>query len=98
MRRAHPELFDDKLMLWGGDQVVSKSRRYQGLRVVFERASRPDGYDRPSWEGWEVEKAIVEGRGDLVGKRQRCYTCNRFFVHTKTKRFPTGCYASNPRS
>jgi hypothetical protein len=29
--------------------------------VGFDRASRPNGFDPPTWEGWEVEKSVVNG-------------------------------------
>ena len=68
MKRAHPELFDDKLMQTGFSEGFGEEIKWcrspvdiEGLRVGFERASRPNGYDKPSWEEWEVEKAIVEG-------------------------------------
>ncbi|TVY91657.1 hypothetical protein LAWI1_G003798 [Lachnellula willkommii] len=58
MKKAHPELFDDKLMLCGEEIKWCRSPvDIEGLRVVFERAGRPNGYDKPFWEGWEVEKA-----------------------------------------
>ncbi|TVY59043.1 Succinyl-CoA--L-malate CoA-transferase beta subunit, partial [Lachnellula suecica] len=62
------ELFDDKLMQTGFSKGFGEEIKWcrspveiEGLRVGFERASRPNGFDKPSWEGWEVEKAIVEG-------------------------------------
>jgi hypothetical protein len=70
MKRAHPKLFDDNLMQTGFSKGFGEEIKWcrspvdiEGLRVRvgFERASRPNGYDKPSWEGWEVEKAIVEG-------------------------------------
>lgn len=33
----------------------------EGLRVGFERASRPNSFDEPTWDDWEVEKAVVDG-------------------------------------
>ncbi|KAK2630317.1 hypothetical protein QTJ16_001137 [Diplocarpon rosae] len=68
MRRVHPELFDERLMQTafskGFGEDISWCRSpvtVEGLRVGFDRASRPNGYDRPTWEEWEVEENVVEG-------------------------------------
>lgn len=68
MKRAHPELFDEKNMQKtfskGFDEEIRWCRSpvsIEGLRVGFERASRPNGYDKPTWEDWEIEKKVVEG-------------------------------------
>ena len=74
MHQAHPELFDDKNMqkAWSkgfGEEI--KWRRspmtIEGLRIGFERASRPNGFDEPTWDDWEVEKEVRQGM-----RRQRC--------------------------
>ncbi|KAF7852446.1 hypothetical protein EAF04_010986 [Stromatinia cepivora] len=68
MRRAHPELFDEKNMQKAYSKGFKEEIRWcrspvtiEGLRVGFDRASRPNGYDVPTWDGWEIEKEIVEG-------------------------------------
>lgn len=68
MKRAHPELFDEKLVqrAWskGFQEEIKWCRspvRVEGLRVGFERASRPNGFDQPTWEDWEVEREVVDG-------------------------------------
>ncbi|TGO09081.1 hypothetical protein BTUL_0180g00140 [Botrytis tulipae] len=68
MSRAHPELFDEKNMQKifskGFGEEIKWCRSpvsIEGLRVGFERASRPNGYDEPTWENWEIEKEVVEG-------------------------------------
>ena len=68
MRRAHPELFVEKATqtAWskGFGEEISWCRSpvsIEGLRVGFERASRPNGFDAPTWEDWEVEQAVIEG-------------------------------------
>ncbi|KAF7949210.1 hypothetical protein EAE96_008377 [Botrytis aclada] len=68
MRRAHPELFDEKNMQKTFSKGFGEEIKWcrspvsiEGLRVGFERASRPNGYDKPTWEDWEVEKEVVEG-------------------------------------
>ena len=68
MKRVHPELFDPHLMQRayskGFGAEISWCRSpvtIEGLRVGFDRASRPNGSDAPTWNGWEVEKAVVLG-------------------------------------
>ncbi len=68
MKRVHPELFDESLMQTafskGFNEEISWCRSpvtIEGLRVGFERASRPNGFDLPSWEGWEVDEDVVDG-------------------------------------
>jgi hypothetical protein len=68
MKRVHPELFDKHLMQTafskGFNEEISWCRSpvtIDGLRVGFDRASRPNGFDPPTWEGWEVEKSVVNG-------------------------------------
>lgn len=68
MHRAHPELFDDRNMqkAWSkgfGEEIkwCRSPVTIEGLRIGFERASRPNGFDEPTWDDWEVEKEVVEG-------------------------------------
>lgn len=68
MRRAHPELFDERLMQTGYSKGFEEEIEWcrspvsiEGLRVGFQRASRPNGFDEPSWENWEVEESVVDG-------------------------------------
>ncbi|KAG4025932.1 hypothetical protein MFRU_048g00430 [Monilinia fructicola] len=68
MHRAHPELFDEKNMQKTYSKGFKEEIRWcrspvtiEGLRVGFERASRPNGYDAPTWDDWEIEKEVVEG-------------------------------------
>ncbi|KAF7901661.1 uncharacterized protein EAF01_006960 [Botrytis porri] len=68
MRRAHPELFDEKNMQKTFSKGFGEEIKWcrspvsiEGIRVGFERASRPNGYDKPTWEDWEIEKEVVEG-------------------------------------
>ncbi|KAK6210304.1 caib baif family enzyme [Colletotrichum tabaci] len=66
VKRLHPGLFSEDLMhtAWsqGFDAEVRWPReavRVEGLKVGHSRASRPNGADAPSWEGWEVQDEIV---------------------------------------
>lgn len=68
MKRVHPELFDKHLMQTAFSKGFKEDITWcrspvsiEGLRVGFDRASRPNGFDPPSWEGWEVEENVVDG-------------------------------------
>ncbi|KAM0285348.1 hypothetical protein ACHAQH_001537 [Verticillium albo-atrum] len=68
MRRVHPALFDDSMMhtAWsdGFDAQVRWPRealRVEGAYVGHVRATRPNGYDEASWEGWEEQLDDVAG-------------------------------------
>ncbi|KAK3380178.1 CoA-transferase family III [Lasiosphaeria ovina] len=62
-----PTLFTEKMMhtAWSTkfDAVLRWPReaiKVQGVRVGHVRAARPNGADKPCWEGWE-EDAIIDG-------------------------------------
>jgi crotonobetainyl-CoA:carnitine CoA-transferase CaiB-like acyl-CoA transferase len=68
MKRVHPELFDKSLMQTayskGFQEEITWCRSpvsIDGLRVGFNRASRPNGFDGPTWDDWEVETNVVNG-------------------------------------
>ena len=46
---------------FGGEEIcwVRSAVSVEGIRVGFERASRPNGFDLPTWEGWEVEDEVL---------------------------------------
>lgn len=67
MRRTHPELFEPRHM----QACFSKSfdAEVRTIRPVvdiggywtgFLRASRTNGYDAPTWEGWEVDEDLLK--------------------------------------
>ncbi|KAK1756177.1 formyl-CoA:oxalate CoA-transferase [Echria macrotheca] len=65
LRRVVPHLFRRELMqkAWstGFDGVLAwpkEAIEVEGLKVGHLRASRPNGFDRPSWEGWEVDERL----------------------------------------
>ncbi|TGJ80328.1 hypothetical protein E0Z10_g8444 [Xylaria hypoxylon] len=67
IRRLHPRLFADSVMQsayslgFGG--IVRRPREaleIQGLKVGHVRATRPNGFDAPSWEGWEEDKTLLD--------------------------------------
>lgn len=68
MRRCHPELFDEKLMQTAysrgfGEEIrwVRSAVKVDGVGIGFERASRPNGFDEPTWENWDVDEEVLNG-------------------------------------
>lgn len=69
MRRVHPELFSEEVLQratsrgFGGEEIawVRSAVDVEGIRVGFERASRVNGFDEPTWEDWEVDEEVVRG-------------------------------------
>ncbi|KAJ4360745.1 uncharacterized protein N0V89_001312 [Didymosphaeria variabile] len=67
MRRTHPELFDDKHMQGcfsrGFDAIVRTIRpvvEIEGTWNGFLRSSRPNGFDTPTWDDWEVDDDMLK--------------------------------------
>ncbi|KAK5162375.1 hypothetical protein LTS14_000722 [Recurvomyces mirabilis] len=67
MKRETPELFSDDESFtetWWSDayqakvKVVKQVAQIEGLDTGYARATRPNGTDTPSWEGWEVEHPL----------------------------------------
>ncbi|KAI1500442.1 CoA-transferase family III [Biscogniauxia marginata] len=65
IKRLHPSLFGDATMQsaysegFGG--VVAWPREaleVEGLKINHVRPTRPNGFDAPSWEGWERDEAL----------------------------------------
>ncbi|KAM0334189.1 hypothetical protein ACHAQA_001209 [Verticillium albo-atrum] len=68
IKRLHPALFDEAMMqtAWseGFDADVRWPRevvRVQGVGIGHVRATRPNGCDAPSWDGWEEQEDVVAG-------------------------------------
>lgn len=66
MKRLHPWLFAEDLMQttfsqgFGGNVRGPKEPlNVTGLQIGHVRASRPNGYDSPTWEGWERHEALL---------------------------------------
>ncbi|KAI9737486.1 MAG: hypothetical protein M1834_009641 [Cirrosporium novae-zelandiae] len=62
MARTHPEFLDEANFgsAWSkGFQAEVKYLKspvsIEGQKAGFKRSSRPNGFDAPTWEGWEVE-------------------------------------------
>ncbi|KAI1319390.1 CoA-transferase family III [Xylariaceae sp. FL0255] len=67
IRRMYPRLFTDDVMQsaysvgFGG--IVKWPREaldVDGLRIRHVRATRPNGFDDPSWEGWEKDETLLD--------------------------------------
>ncbi|KAJ4312135.1 hypothetical protein N0V94_007613 [Neodidymelliopsis sp. IMI 364377] len=67
MRRTHPELFEPRHMQAcfskGFDAEVKTIKpvvNIEGYWNGFLRSSRPNGYDKPTWEEWEVDEDMLK--------------------------------------
>ncbi|KAH8719213.1 alpha-methylacyl-CoA racemase [Phaeosphaeriaceae sp. PMI808] len=67
MRRTHPELFEERHMQECFSQGFNAKVRtirpvvdIDGFWNGFLRSSRPNGYDKPSWDNWEVDDDLLE--------------------------------------
>jgi hypothetical protein len=66
MKRLHPELFGKNLVqtAWSDGYAAEvkwprEAAWVEGLSIGHVRATRPNGFDEPTWEGWEVDDAMV---------------------------------------
>ena len=66
MRRTHPELFENKYLHQAWSRGYGAPIKYvrpvvelEGTWNGFLRCSRPNGYDKPTWEGWEVDENML---------------------------------------
>jgi hypothetical protein len=61
----HPDLFYESLMrAWSrgfGAEIrwPREAVRIEGLRVGYLRATRPNGFDPPTWDGWETDEGLL---------------------------------------
>ncbi|KAK3365395.1 CoA-transferase family III [Podospora didyma] len=65
VKRVAPHLFSDGMMHTarsaGFDAVLrwpQEAIKVEGVRVGHVRAARPNGSDKPSWEGWEEDEIL----------------------------------------
>ncbi len=68
MGRLYPHLFRDAMFHNAWSRGFDAKLRWpkecisvKGLRVGHVRSSRPNGFDKPTWEGWEVDKEVMNG-------------------------------------
>jgi hypothetical protein len=67
MRKVHPELFDEQHMQECFSRGFNATIRtikpvvsVEGIWNGFLRSSRPNGFDEPTWENWEVDDAMLK--------------------------------------
>lgn len=67
MRRTHPELFEEKHMQECWSKGYGASVRtirpvvsVEGWWNGFLRSSRPNGFDEPTWEDWEIDEGLLD--------------------------------------
>jgi hypothetical protein len=65
MSRVAPGLFSAKMMAeawsrgYGGTvRWPREAVRVDGVRIGYSRATRPNGFDKAGWEGWEVDEEV----------------------------------------
>lgn len=79
MRKAVPQLFTGRLMEkarssgFNGEVAWPKEAIHvEGLRIGHIRASRPNGFDQPTWGGWEedpnLQEVLMEGWEEARGQ------------------------------
>ncbi|KAL5116860.1 hypothetical protein ACEQ8H_005212 [Pleosporales sp. CAS-2024a] len=67
MRRTHPELFEDRHMQECFSKGFNASVRtmrpvveMDGYWNGFLRSTRPNGFDQPTWDDWEIDDDLVK--------------------------------------
>ncbi|KAI0014089.1 CoA-transferase family III [Xylariaceae sp. FL0662B] len=67
IKKLHPTLFADKMMQtaysegFGGMVAWPKeSLEVEGLKIGHVRPTRPNGFDKPSWENWERDETLLD--------------------------------------
>lgn len=67
MKRVHPELFDSGMMIKSQSKAFNEEICFvkgavavEGLSTGFLRSSRPNGYDKPTWDDWEIEEGLLD--------------------------------------
>lgn len=66
IKSLHPELFDPDLMQGAWSEGYAAEVRWprealeiEGVAVGYLRATRPNGFDAPTWDGWEEDRDIL---------------------------------------
>ncbi|KAI1840117.1 hypothetical protein JX266_013682 [Neoarthrinium moseri] len=66
MKRLHPWLFADEMMHRASSEgfggIVSWPKEplsVDGMDIGYARATRPNGFDLPTWEGWERDETML---------------------------------------
>ena len=66
MRRTHPELFEDRHMqecfsrgFNANVRTIRPVVNIEGYWNGFLRSSRPNGFDKPTWDNWEIDEDLL---------------------------------------
>jgi len=69
VQRLHPGLFLDEMMdrAWSNGYAAEvkwpkEAISVEGLQIGHEMGTRPNGFDRPTWDGWDKEIDIASRR------------------------------------
>ncbi|KAK8056561.1 hypothetical protein PG993_001788 [Apiospora rasikravindrae] len=69
MERLYPELFREDMLHkayspgFGGEVAWPKEPlKVAGVTIGHVRPTRPNGYDAPSWDGWERDESLLTGQ------------------------------------
>ena len=67
MRKVHPELFEARHMqecfsrgFNANIRTVRPVTEIEGFWNGFLRSSRPNGFDKPTWDNWEVDEDMLK--------------------------------------
>ncbi|CAO2653217.1 Nn.00g026280.m01.CDS01 [Neocucurbitaria sp. VM-36] len=67
MRRTHPELFEERHMqecfspgFNANVRTIRPVVSIEGYWNGFLRSSRPNGFDKPTWDNWEVDEDLLK--------------------------------------
>ncbi|KAI0834938.1 CoA-transferase family III domain-containing protein [Hypoxylon sp. FL0890] len=67
IRYLHPTLFEDHILQsaysegYGGVVTWPKEPlEVEGIKIGHVRPTRPNGYDKPSWEDWERDESLLD--------------------------------------
>ncbi|ORY69827.1 CoA-transferase family III [Pseudomassariella vexata] len=67
IRRLHPDLFEEGMMqeaysegFGGVVRWPKEPLEVTGIKVGHVRPTRPNGFDPPSWDGWDKDKALLD--------------------------------------
>jgi len=68
VKMLHPELFTEGFMQSAWSKGYAAEVRWpreavsiEGLSIGYLRPTRPNGFDAPTWDGWEEDKDILTG-------------------------------------
>ncbi|CCC05924.1 hypothetical protein SMACR_00139 [Sordaria macrospora] len=99
MQRAYPHLFGPELMLkakskgFNGKEIrwPREAIEVGGLLIQHERASRPNGFDRPGWQGWETDSIMDDGvtKSATVDQQQQAGSGNMNSAPQRRNRIAT---------